>query len=122
VAVWANDEDEQARLRRTFSTRSTRLHVVPRAWLDAIRACALFEYQFDPTPFEPWPEAEGQWVAHRRVGALSVHAVGDLVERHAASGIELRLVDDLLPLRRRVASSDLPFSIVRFPESGVEAR
>jgi hypothetical protein len=122
VAVWANDGDQRERLRRTFATGSTRLHIVPRAWLDAIRECALFEYRFDPTSFEPWPDAEGQWVAYRRVTALSVDAVGDLLQRHAAAGIELRFVDDLLPLCRPLVSSDLPFSIVRFPTSDVDRK
>jgi hypothetical protein len=114
VAVWANDRDEQELLRRQFSTDATRLHIAPTAWRDAIRGCRLFEYRFDPGPFAPWIEAEGQWVAHERVVSTSVEPVGDLVARHAAAGIELRFVDDLESMRARTVAAGLPFSIVRF--------
>jgi hypothetical protein len=114
VAIWANDRDEQELLRRQFSTDATRLHIAPTAWRDAIRECRLFEYRFDPTPFAPWPDAEGQWVAHERVVPESVEPVGDLVARHAAADVELRFVDDLQPPRVAALNSGLPFSIVRF--------
>jgi hypothetical protein len=114
VAVWANDRDQAQVLRREFSTDARRLHVVPNAWVEAVGKTHLYEYRFDPAPFEPWPDAEGQWVAHEPVVPESVEPVGDLVARHAAAGIELRFVDNLEPMSARVVGSGLPFSIVRF--------
>ena len=113
IAVWANDPDQQERLDRCFVTRASRVQAVPLSWFAAIRDCRLFEYRFDPAPFAAWLDAEGQWIAHERVGAMSVEPVGDLFDRHVSAGVELRFVPDLEPLRTAVLGSALPFSIVR---------
>jgi hypothetical protein len=114
VAVWANDAEQQKRLSILFTTAATRVQAAPTSWIDAIRSCRLYEYRFDPTPFAPWPEAEGQWIAHQRVVASSVEPAGDLLDRQHAVGVDVRLVDDLAPLRAAVLAAGLPFSIVRY--------
>lgn len=114
VAVWANDAEQRARLHELFSTRTERVHIAPRAWQDAIRDCRLYEYRFDPAPFAPWPDAEGQWITRERVEATSVEPVGDLHERHRAAEVDLRFVADLGEWREVALNSRLPFSIVRY--------
>ena len=114
VTVWANDASQQRQLQQAFATSAWRVQAAPRSWSDAIHTCKLFEYRFDPEGFDPWPEAEGQWVASRRVSPLSSAPVGDLVARHRDAGVELRLVDDLRPIRDAVVASGLPFSVVRY--------
>ena len=116
VAVWANDAEQRETLHRRFTTDAARVHIAPRSWLAATRTCRLYEYRFDPAPFSPWPDAEGQWVAHERVVATSIEPVGNLIERHAAAGVELRFVDDLAPARAQARAGDLSFSIVRFAD------
>jgi len=115
VAVWANDADQLTALRNRFTTDASRVQFAPASWIEAIRACRLYEYRFDPAPFTPWPEAEGQWVAHERVVPAAVEPVGDLLERQADADVDLRFVDDLAPVRAQARDGDLPFSIVRFP-------
>jgi hypothetical protein len=114
VAVWANDAAQQALLAHRLATEAARVHAVPLEWNERMRVCALYEYRFDPAPFAPWPDAEGQWVAHERVVPVAVEPVGDLITRHAAAGVDLRFVNDLAPLRDLVVESGLPFSIVRW--------
>jgi hypothetical protein len=114
VAVWANDAEQHARLAARFTTNAPRVHAVPLEWNEPMRTCALFEYRFDPTPFAPWPDAEGQWITGERVVPLAVVPVGDLIARHDAAGVDLRFVSDLTPWRELVVESDLPFSIVRW--------
>jgi hypothetical protein len=115
VAVWANDVDQRQRLHTRFATDASRVQFAPQSWLGAVRACRLYEYRFDPAPFTPWPDAEGQWIARERVVPAAIEAVGDLVERQATGGVDLRFVDDLSPVRAQALESDLPFSIVRCP-------
>jgi hypothetical protein len=122
VAVWANNAEQQERLGRRFATGASRVQAAPLAWLDAIGGCRLYEYQFEPTPFAPWADAEGQWVALSRVISASVEPVGDLLDRHVAAGVEVRLVADLAPLRAAVVVANLPFSIVRYPTESSDAR
>jgi hypothetical protein len=115
VAVWANNPEQQRRLARRLKTGASRVHAAPLQWLGAIRACRLYEYRFEPTPFTPWADAEGQWIAHELVIATAVQPVGDLLDRHVAAGIDARFMTDLTPLREAVLTAGLPFSIVRFP-------
>lgn len=117
VAVWANTAEQRVRLATRFQTSTDRLQVVPVGWRDEMRACRLFEYRFDPEPFAPWPDAEGQWVTHEPVTASAVEPVGDLLARHTAHHVELRFVEDLAAVREAVMASELPFSIVRFSTS-----
>jgi hypothetical protein len=117
VTVWADDDDQRRRLATRFTTTAARVQAVPLSWLDAIRQCVLHEYVFDAAAFAPWAEAEGQWIAHQPVVPLEVRAAGDLLARHAAADVELRLVADLAPLRAAVLESGLPFSIVRYRPS-----
>ena len=73
----------------------------------------MFGYRLDRAAFAPWPEEYGQWVAHTAIEPLSVEPVGDLIERHATAGVELRFVSDLWPFWDEVVVSGLPFGGVR---------
>ena len=114
AAVWANDDAQRERLADQFVTTASRVQWAPRAWADRIRECTLYEYRFDPGPFVPWPDAEGQWISQSPVSALTVSPVGDLIARQARHGVDLRLVADIARVRDAVVTSGLPFSIVRY--------
>ena len=73
----------------------------------------MYGYALDAAEFSPWPEAYGHRVADHPVRPLRVEPVGDLIARHAAAGIEFRLVPTLWPLVDEVVDSGLPFSIIR---------
>jgi hypothetical protein len=113
ATVWANDDDELARLRAVFLTTASRVHATELGWLDRMRTTTLFAYELDPGSFAPWPEAEGQWISREAVEPLSVTRVGDLLARHAEAGIELRFVPDLAVFWAAVVSSGVPFSGIR---------
>lgn len=90
-----------------------RVHAIEWAWLGRMRSTAVYQYALDAADFEHWPDATGHRVARRAVRPLLVEPVGDLVDRHAAAGIELRLVPTLWPLVDAVVGSGLEFSIIR---------
>lgn len=92
---------------------ASRLHAIEAVWLDRMRACQLYSYQFDPAPFERKALGAGYWVAREEVTPLSVTPVGDLLAKHAEAGIELRIVRSLWPLIDAIATSGLEFSIIR---------
>ncbi len=114
VAVWGRDERERAALRETFGTASYRFHVIESAWMDRMRSCRLYRYTFDPEPFAPWPEAEGQHTAHSPVRPTSVEPVRNLIEQHEAAGIDLRTVDDLAPWKDLATRGPWTYSIIRY--------
>ena len=112
-AVWAKDDTEQERLARLFHTSARRVQATELAWLERMQSARLFAYEFDRDAFEPWPDAEGQWIARQPIVPLAVRPVGSLLELHADAGIELRFVPDLWAFWRAVLDSGLPFSGVR---------
>jgi hypothetical protein len=114
VTVWANDAPQRRRLQQLFDTEGVRVHAAPSSWSDEIAGCSLYEYRFDASGFDPWPEAEGQWIARRTVIPFDVVPVGDLFLRQREAEVDLRLVPDLQAMREMALDSGLPFSIVRY--------
>ena len=90
-----------------------RLHAIEGAWLDRIRACRLFAYEFDSALFQPKTAEAGYWVARCDVAPLTVSPVGDLLAKHVEAGIELRVVTNLWPIIDAIVASGLEFSIIR---------
>lgn len=77
-----------------------RLHAIEARWLERVRACRLYVYEFDAAPFRPKISEAGYWVSEREVEPLSVTLLGDLLARHAEAEIELRIVRNLLATHR----------------------
>jgi hypothetical protein len=90
-----------------------RLHAIETRWLDRVRSCRLYAYEFDSSPFTLKLADAGYWVAQCDVIPISVTPVGDLLERHAQAEIELRIVPNLWPLIDAIVASGLECSIVR---------
>jgi hypothetical protein len=90
-----------------------RLHAMEAGWLDRVRACQLYCYEFDPKPFTSKIREAGYWVANCAVAPATVTPVGDLLTRHVDAEIELRIVTNLWPLIDAIVASGLEFSIIR---------
>jgi uncharacterized protein DUF6886 len=92
-----------------------RVHAIEYGWLPALRSVRLYAYRFDAAAFRPF----GTPYPHAMVATTTVvplgpaEPVGDLLARHEAAGIELRLVTSLWPIMGAVAASTLRFSGIR---------
>lgn len=114
VTVSADDTDQRAELGALLQTSAARVQATELGWLSRLRDVILYEYALPRATFRPWSDVpDGQWISEQDVEPLAVRPVGDLLERHVAAGVELRLVPDLWPLRDVVVASGLPFSLVR---------
>jgi hypothetical protein len=94
---------------------SRRVHAVEYGWLDAIMRCQLFRYRLPAARFRlvdhPDPHA---YVAEEPVTPLGPpQPVGALLDRHAAAGIELRVLDNLWPWWDRVTATTVGYSGIR---------
>ncbi len=78
-----------------------------------MRAARVVAYRLPEATFEPDPDVGGYWLSRTAVEPLDVVELGDLVDRHDASGIELRAVSNLWPTWNRVVASSLEFSGIR---------
>lgn len=113
ACCWAGDSITQngAALLRIGGAK--RLHAVETRWLDRVRNCRLYAYEFDSSLFTRKLADAGYWVTKSDVTPVSVTPVGDLLARHAEAEIELRIVPNLWPLIDEIIASGLEFSIIR---------
>ena len=68
------------------------------AWFERFRTARLFRYELPVAAFEDLDDA-GMWVARTEVEPLGVDILDDLPLALAGEGVELRLMDSLVPLR-----------------------
>jgi hypothetical protein len=105
-------------------TSATRIHVIEADWLDRIRSCHMYAYRLPAGTFRPHEIVGGYWVADEQVDAVDRVDVGDLLARHAAARIELRITPSIWPFWRRVTASTVEFSGSRLrnaaPESSLD--
>ncbi len=120
--IWASDsttpEDRERFLGQTVASR---VHVIESAWLGRLRSCDLFAYELPTATFRVHGEVGGYWTSPEPVDPLGRHVVGDLLERHAAAGFELRVTPSIWPFWRRVTASTLAFSGCRLRNAGTDA-
>ena len=106
-AVSSTTEDD----RETFfgQAGSGRVHVMESHWLSQMETCSLYAYRFPIASFLPH-EVGGFWVSEESVEALEQVKIGDLLERHAEAGIEIRVTPSIRPFWERVVKSTVEFS------------
>ena len=91
----------------------TRMHAIETAWLERMRACTMYVYRFDATPFGIHDLGAGYFSTTETITPLSVEPIGDLLQLHVDAGIELRIVPNLWPVMDAIVASGLEFSIIR---------
>lgn len=94
-----------------------RVHAVEFGWLDRVRTVELFAYRLPAEGFAPIGEPEPHaYVSTRTVRPLGPpEPVGDLLELHAAAGIQLRVLPRLDEFWAAVITTTLGFSGIRLP-------
>jgi hypothetical protein len=92
--------------------RDRRVAVIETTWLERMRDVRLYAYRMPPEPFDV-VEDDRFYIASMPVEAIECVEVGDLLARHAAAGIELRIAPALYPLWDKVIETTLDFSGIR---------
>jgi hypothetical protein len=108
---WADRSTDPADAERLLGDAS-RVHIVEEDWLERMRTTEVFAYRLPDRSFEPHPVG-GYWISRETVEPVELVPLGDLVERHARAGIELRPLLNLWPTWDEVVASTLEFSGMR---------
>jgi hypothetical protein len=92
-----------------------RVHAIEYGWLAAMRAVRLYAYRLPAAGFRPI--GKGRPYAQVSVEPVAPlgppEPVGDLLDHHAAAGIQLRVLDNLWPFWDEVIASTVDFSGIR---------
>ena len=75
---------------------------VEATWVDRIRETVLYRYEMPPTTFASRLDESGHHVSRESVVPIGVEPMGDLLGAILREGVELRIVDRLGPLWRRI--------------------
>jgi hypothetical protein len=113
ILAWSRADSTAADRERILGPGGAeRMHAIEYGWLRRLQSVRLYVYRL---PAEAFRQFEGYaMVAEEPVDPLGpAGAVGDLLARHEAAGIELRLVPILWRLVDAVQASSLDFSAIR---------
>lgn len=116
IAFWALPTSTPEDLDRFLGHTAARWVIaIESVWLARLREATLYAYRLPAETFAPQGThgGPGYYLSREPVVPLAVEPVGDLLARHAAAGIELRITPSLWPLRRALLASSLHFSMVR---------
>lgn len=96
ILIWARPEtsDEDRRLLGDWRGAAYR----ERGWLARLQAESIHRYEMPSDGFEDLQDA-GMWVSRRTVLPLALTSMSGLDREFARRGIELRVVDSLMPLK-----------------------
>jgi hypothetical protein len=77
---------------------------VEQAWFDRLSRETIYRYELPIAGFEDLADA-GMWVSRQAVTPLAVETLSDLPGWLARHGVELRLMESLVPLRKAWSTS-----------------
>jgi hypothetical protein len=99
ILLWPTANTTQADRAHWFPSGTGRMIAhVEQAWLDRLSAGQIHRYELPADAFESLADA-GMWVAREPVTPLAMETLTDLPAELAAQGVELRVMDSLLPLK-----------------------
>ena len=108
--IWPVSTTTQVDRERFFGQGgASRVHVIEAGWAGRMQSCRVYAYQLPTADFRPH-QVGGYWVSDEQADAIDQVVIGDLIGRHAAAGIELRITPSIWPFWRRVISSTVEFS------------
>jgi hypothetical protein len=112
ILIWpiaATDAADKARWWEVSAARM--IAFIERCWLDRMRGTTICRYMLPPDAFETLDDA-GMWVARTAVQPVQRTIIADLALALALQNVELRPVEDLVPLRA-LRSTSLHVSGIR---------
>jgi hypothetical protein len=115
--IWLSGRESDEDRERFFGhTAATRIHVIESSWAESMNTTTLSLYRLPGESFEPH-DVGGYWVSDQTVEPVERVEIDDLVGRHAAAEIDLRITPSIWPWWTAVTASTLDFSGSRLRNS-----
>jgi hypothetical protein len=110
---------------RWFSSPAQRHAVVIESgWFKRMGETTLYLYEFDPAGFALQDASAGYYVSTAAQRPIARHVVGDLFQALFERNVELRVVDNLWSICRKIQGTSLEWSMCRMrnavPEPGMK--
>jgi len=100
ILMWKTVETTPEDAEQYFGNSDARMIAfIEKKWQPALASQTLYRYEFPIAPFIELQDA-GMWVSKKSVDPIIVESMGNLPNRLAEDAVELRIVDDFLPLRK----------------------
>ncbi len=113
ILVWPVAGTSDGDRERWFGRSEARFIAhIERAWLGPLESGVLYRYEFPGDCFEDIDDA-GMWVSRESVVPTGCDRLDDLPGELAARGVELRVMESLVPLRRLWSTTTLHVSGIR---------
>lgn len=105
ILAWPKPGSTYADINRWMGPgRPAMVAFVEWAWFERLKTGVIHRYALPAATFESLEDA-GMWVSRAGVTPDGVETLADLPAAHSALGVELRLMESLLPLKDLWASS-----------------
>lgn len=99
ILLWATPETKREDYDRWWrGSPSKVLAYIEAAWLERVQEGTIYRYQLPGATFEDINDA-GMWVSNVAVKPLQLGILSDLPKEHQAHSVELRALENLLPLK-----------------------
>ena len=113
VCFWIGPETSPEDRGRFFGhTAARKIIAMETAWLSRMRQTELYVYHLQAEGFVLRDRHAGYYVSANAVSPMEVEPAGDLLDRLAMSGAELRITPSLWPLANALVVSTVPFSMI----------
>jgi hypothetical protein len=99
ILLWLTLETTPEDLDLWWGNRAcTAITHIEWAWFERLKTTPIHRYELPAEPFEDLNDA-GMWVSRAPVAPLAMETLPDLPAALSAEGVELRLMESLVPLR-----------------------
>jgi hypothetical protein len=99
ILLWPLPSSNPADIEQWWAGSGARIIAyVEQAWLERLGCAVVHRYELPAAGFESLDDA-GMWVARTPVRPIKATALSDLPAELMAQGVELRVVDSLVPLK-----------------------
>ena len=113
VCFWPHEHTTVADFERFYGYVPAHMVIAIEArWFERLRTTRIYRYVMPEAAFVS-REDNGMYVSRETVVPLRVDTLDDLPMRLIEAGVELRICQSLVPLRKAIIASSLDFSLIR---------